>query len=672
MLTSWHGANVDFPGDWYTYWPGFDGSVADPNWVVGKTTAESHTGAASMRVERLGEPKPGEEEVTISQRVPVTVGKPVLVSYWVKTEGNAIPDSIGRGDNNIGLTALWYNSLQSGAAGYNQIDPGLDIRLNGEYNPQVIPLLPQQAANGWTQYSFVINPIVGAVAMELRLRYWQTFTGVTYWDDVFIGDVETVAAQIPNLLPASAQGFEGSLPSYFTPQGPGATWSTAQAHSGTHSLALSGSGAASWTQAEVVRNWVGQVGFTGDPSVAAAFAVEAWVYTENVNTAPASDDDKFQMVLTFRDGSGNNILGQDVVVDLPQAQASSGGWVKVSTAPLGDITLSAPARSVTAVVRKGASATGTLWIDDFAFVKSDGNVLTSWHGANVDLPADWYTYWPGFDASRATPQWVMAKTTAQAHTGDASLEVRRVGTPAEAGGEAVAITERVPAVQGQPMLVSYWLKTDGNADPTTIGTGDNNVGITALWYRSLLSGAAGYNEIVGADIRLNGDYNPQVIPLLPQQAANGWTNYAFVLNPVENTAGMEVRLRYWQQFTGATYWDDVSISNIAGGNLFATAGEDAAPPDGTASASERWISGNAPNPFSASTQIRFTLPERQSVTLEVYDLIGRRVALLADDAPMTAGEQTVAFERGQLPSGSYLVVLRTASHSEARQITVVR
>ncbi|HEX8297590.1 MAG TPA: hypothetical protein VF594_00405, partial [Rubricoccaceae bacterium] len=51
-------------------------------------------------------------------------------------------------------------------------------------------------------------------------------------------------------------GFEAPRPSYWTPSGAGATWPTAQFHSGTHSLALSGAGAASWTQTEVVRNWV--------------------------------------------------------------------------------------------------------------------------------------------------------------------------------------------------------------------------------------------------------------------------------------------------------------------------------------------------------------------------------------------------------------------------------
>ena len=338
-------------------------------------------------------------------------------------------------------------------------------------------------------------------------------------------------------LPATAQdfasatnkladgGFEGSAPSYWSASGAGATWSTAQAHSGTHALALSGAGAASWTQGEVIRNWVDK--FPAN----AALTLGAWVYTEGVNTAPGSDAEKYQIVYTFRDAAGADILGQPVVLDLPQSAASTGGWVEVTTASLGDIILPVDAVSVTAEVRKGAGATGTVYVDDF-FVRGGGG----WHGSNVDLPGDWYTYWPGFDGGVADPNWVVAKTTAESHTGSASLRVERLGEVLP-GEEAVAISDRVPATPGEPMLVSYWLKTEGNGDPSTIGTGDNNVGLTALWYSSLESGAAGYNEIGGADIRLNGEFNPQVIPLLPQQADNGWTQYSFVVYPLPGAAG---------------------------------------------------------------------------------------------------------------------------------------
>ena len=671
-------ATVDVPGGedagWYYYIPGAgsgaEGWPESQPFFQTKTTAEAHSGNASLLI-RENVANPGNESVGITERVPVTPGVPVLISYWLKTEGNQSPNDIGTGDNNVGITALWYSSLASGAAGYNEIG-GIDIRLNGEYNNQVIPLLPRQAANGWTQYAFVVYPPAAttdkpaAAAMEVRLRYWHAFSGATYWDDVFIGDVPDVTAALPNLV--SASGFESDSPSYWMAEGDGAEWTNSEARSPNYSLKLSGAGEASWTQAEIVRNWVS--GFKANE----ALTFGAFVKTEGVNTSPSTDAEKFQMVVSLRDADGNNLTGGDIVLDLPQAAASTDGWVKVSTESLGAISLPKDAKSATVTVRKGASATGAVYVDDFFALGGGGGLFN----ATVDVPGGWYYYVPG--AGSGAEGWpdnqpfFLTKTTEEAHTGDASLRIEE--NVANPENESVAITERVPATPGQPMLVSYWLKTEGNESPSTIGQNDNNVGITALWYSSLASGAAGYNEIGGADIRLNGEYNRGVIPLLPQQADNGWTNYAFVLYPPAATtdkpaaAAMEVRLRYWHAFTGATYWDDVAITNV-GGSLFATAGEDG-PGGPLEPRAGRWLLPNAPNPFGASTEVRFALPAAAEVTLEVYDMLGRRVALLADGERLAADAHARTLSADGLPSGNYLVVLRTPDHAEARTITVVR
>lgn len=40
--------------------------------------------------------------------------------------------------------------------------------------------------------------------------------------------------------------------------------------------------------------------------------------------------------------------------------------------------------------------------------------------------------------------------------------------------------------------------------------------------------------------------------------------------------------------------------------------------------------GNYPNPFRGRTTVQFALPEASHVTLAVYDVLGRQVALLVD------------------------------------------
>jgi hypothetical protein len=44
------------------------------------------------------------------------------------------------------------------------------------------------------------------------------------------------------------------------------------------------------------------------------------------------------------------------------------------------------------------------------------------------------------------------------------------------------------------------------------------------------------------------------------------------------------------------------------------------------------LAGNHPNPFGSQTTIRFAVPRHGHVTIEVYDLAGRRVRLLAEGA----------------------------------------
>lgn len=65
----------------------------------------------------------------------------------------------------------------------------------------------------------------------------------------------------------------------------------------------------------------------------------------------------------------------------------------------------------------------------------------------------------------------------------------------------------------------------------------------------------------------------------------------------------------------------------------------------------------SPNPFNPTTTIRFSLPTEQAVQLSVYDVLGRRVAVLVNDV-RTAGEHTVVLSGTELSSGVYIYALK--------------
>ncbi|GEM_PF-959347 len=80
---------------------------------------------------------------------------------------------------------------------------------------------------------------------------------------------------------------------------------------------------------------------------------------------------------------------------------------------------------------------------------------------------------------------------------------------------------------------------------------------------------------------------------------------------------------------------------------------------------------NYPNPFNPSTVISYRLPFNSSVTLKVYDVLGREVETLVSDH-QNAGSYSVTFNVGNLPSGIYFYRLKTGTYSETKKLVLLR
>ena len=85
---------------------------------------------------------------------------------------------------------------------------------------------------------------------------------------------------------------------------------------------------------------------------------------------------------------------------------------------------------------------------------------------------------------------------------------------------------------------------------------------------------------------------------------------------------------------------------------------------------------NYPNPFNPSTTIRFTLPHRSPVQLELFNILGERVATLVDGV-LSAGEHTIVwdgtnFSGSRAAAGVYLYRLTAALQSEVRKMILLK
>ncbi len=78
------------------------------------------------------------------------------------------------------------------------------------------------------------------------------------------------------------------------------------------------------------------------------------------------------------------------------------------------------------------------------------------------------------------------------------------------------------------------------------------------------------------------------------------------------------------------------------------------------------LTQNYPNPFNPSTTIEFSLAEEGTVTLKVFDMIGREVATLIDNEEFEDGEHLVNFNADQLTSGVYFYRLTSRGTGDQR------
>jgi len=137
---------------------------------------------------------------------------------------------------------------------------------------------------------------------------------------------------------------------------------------------------------------------------------------------------------------------------------------------------------------------------------------------------------------------------------------------------------------------------------------------------------------------------------------------------------------------------DVSFMHLAQGSKLIDAGTDVGlpcvggAPDlgafeyGTATTvSERALSSpqrfdlfqNYPNPFNPTTDIVYSVPKQSRVKLEVFNILGQKVATLVDETKI-AGQYSVSFGASNLSSGAYIYWLSSETQTISKKMVLMK
>jgi len=181
---------------------------------------------------------------------------------------------------------------------------------------------------------------------------------------------------------------------------------------------------------------------------------------------------------------------------------------------------------------------------------------------------------------------------------------------------------------------------------------------------------AGYPDIIGQRFFANGNANgsnyrivkdgPNYGEMFPVVACNS-TSIIFSWQDNRRLKGVDV-YGGWDIYGKITGWDWNGVTSIT---------------DNGNSLPEKFVlSQNYPNPFNPVTKIKFNIPciganRCSHVQLKVYDILGNEIAtLLNEEKP--AGNYSIDFDAGNLPSGVYFYRLKAGEFVETKKMILLR
>ncbi|MDP1675273.1 MAG: T9SS type A sorting domain-containing protein, partial [Bacteroidota bacterium] len=171
-----------------------------------------------------------------------------------------------------------------------------------------------------------------------------------------------------------------------------------------------------------------------------------------------------------------------------------------------------------------------------------------------------------------------------------------------------------------------------------------------------------WNEIGGADYRFT-----------LKDASTDWTQYFWIVTVPADAKAISVRARTWPLWTGTSYWDDMVVNGI---ETAPTSVREHPTASSTLLPEQYSLEQNYPNPFNPTTNIVYNLANSGPVRLEVFNIIGQKVATVVDEV-QNAGTWNVRWNGSdaagkQVSSGIYLYRLTTGSFVSTKKMMFIK
>ncbi|MBL8007212.1 MAG: T9SS type A sorting domain-containing protein, partial [Ignavibacteria bacterium] len=83
------------------------------------------------------------------------------------------------------------------------------------------------------------------------------------------------------------------------------------------------------------------------------------------------------------------------------------------------------------------------------------------------------------------------------------------------------------------------------------------------------------------------------------------------------------------------------------------------------------LNQNYPNPFNPITNVEFGISKSGFVSLKVYDMLGKEVAILVNEN-LSPGKYTVKFNGSNLASGAYFYTIKINNFSQTKIMVMIK